>query len=109
MSISIGSDYLNINTENTRNNARIDSMEKKLAGVGAESTDNELMEACKTFESYLVEKMVNALQKTVLKDEEENDYEKYFSDMLYQEYAQQITENSELGIAQKLYEAMKRQ
>ena len=32
----------------------------------------------------------------------------YFGDMMYQEYAKQITENGELGLAQQLYESMKR-
>ena len=31
-----------------------------------------------------------------------------FGDRLYQEYANQITEHSELGLAQQLFNAMKR-
>ena len=41
-------------------------------------------------------------------EEEESDYLTYFGDMMYQEYAKQITENGELGLAQQLYESMKR-
>lgn len=109
MSISIGDNYLYaMNTENSKSTAKANKLQNQLTGVNSESTDEELMEACKTFESYLAEKMITAMKKTVPKDEEESDYEKYFNDMLYQEYAQQITENSELGIAQQLYEAMKR-
>ena len=48
------------------------------------------------------------MKKTIPKDEEEeNDYMEYFGDMLYQQYAESITESGQLGIAQQLYEAMK--
>ena len=49
-------------------------------------------------------------QKKTLTDSEEDDspYMNMFGDKLYKEYADQITEHGELGLAQKLYEAMKR-
>lgn len=109
MSISIGSDSIfAMTTENAKSTAKNKNIESKLENIGSEATDEELMEACKSFESYLLEKMIASMEKTIPKDEEEmNDYESYFGEMLYQEYAQQITEKGEIGLAQQLYEAMK--
>ena len=48
-------------------------------------------------------------KKTVKSDEdEENSYMQYFGDTLIQEYAEIVSDQSNLGIAQSLYESMKR-
>ena len=45
----------------------------------------------------------------MLSDEDsEGDYMKMFGDNLTQSYAEMITETADLGIAQMLYESMKR-
>lgn len=110
MSISIGSDSIYaMTTENAKSSAKAASVETKLTGISSDASDEELLEACKTFESYLVEQVISSMEKTIPKDEEdEGDYESYFKDMLYKEYAQKITDNGELGLAQQLYESMKR-
>lgn len=109
MPISIGSDSIfAMAAENAKGSAKANNLQKKLDNINSEAEDEQLMEACKSFEAYLVERMISAMEKTVPKNEEnKNDYKSYFGDMLYQEYAQQITESGELGIAQQLYEAMK--
>lgn len=85
-------------------------LEKNLAGMGkANATDDEMMKACKEFEAYMVEQVYKAMEKTIIKaDEEENEYESYFGDMRIQQYAQQISDQGTLGLAQQLYESMKR-
>ena len=87
------------------------------------STKDELMEACKEFEAYFVEQMFEAMKKMVPENEEENDgsiaagmsdgssYMDYFGDMLTQEYASSAAESNGgqgIGLAQMLYEQMKR-
>ncbi len=78
-----------------------------------EATDDELMEVCEDFESYLVEQMYKAMEKTIMKDEDEESdsiaskYTDYFGDMQIQEYAKMSTETGGLGIAQMLYEQLK--
>ena len=37
----------------------------KIGGIGKDSSDEELMEACKSFESYFVQKMIEEAKKTV--------------------------------------------
>lgn len=96
------SDYWK-STQTTKN------LEKTLESDVSQKTDDELMDACKEFETYLVEQMFKAMQKMVPKnEEEENDYTEMFGDMLTQEYAKSSTSQQSLGIAQKLYEQMKR-
>lgn len=74
----------------------------------ASEINEELMEACKSFETYLVEQTIKEMQKTVLKDEEDSDKFGLFQDLLYKEYATSITEQGDLGLAKELYESMKR-
>lgn len=95
-----------LSTQSVKQDSKTESLKNKITNS---STDEEMMEACKSFESYFVEQMIQSMRDTIPKDEEENsEYEDCFGDMLYQEYANSITESGQLGIAQKLYEAMKR-
>lgn len=109
MSIGIGSDssFYSI-TDMLGNTTKTDKITSTLNST--EATDEELMDACKSFESYLVEQVFKNMEKTVMKsdEEEENDYLTQFNDILYEKYAEQVTERGELGIAQMLYESMKR-
>lgn len=72
------------------------------------ATDEELMEVCKSFEAYFLEQVMKGMEKTIPYQEEKNSYVEYFGDMLYEEYAKSATENQGLGLAQMLYESMKR-
>ncbi len=73
------------------------------------ATDEELMDVCKSFESYFIEQIMKEAKKTVKSDEdEENSYIQYFGDTLIQEYAEIVSDQSNLGIAQSLYDSMKR-
>lgn len=101
--------YGNYYMQNAQNTARTSGLEQKLTNGGmTEATDEELMDACKEFESYLVEQVLKQVKESIPKiEEEENQYTEYFGDMMLQEYASAITEQGSLGIAQKLYEGMK--
>jgi flagellar protein FlgJ len=73
------------------------------------ATDEELMAACKEFETYLVEQVIKNTKSAMLDDEDsQGEYMKMFGDKLNQSYAEMIAENANLGIAQMLYESMKR-
>jgi len=87
-----------------------EKLHSKLTDTKLENaSDEELMEVCKSFESYLLEKVLEKTKKTLTESEEEDSpYMTMFKDKLYGEYADQITENGELGLAQQLFEAMKR-
>lgn len=76
------------------------------------ATDAELMAACKEFETYFVEQLFKSMRATIHKaDDSESSGSSYtdmFEDTLYQEYAKNATESGQLGLAQTLYEQMKR-
>lgn len=109
MSISIGSDSIFNTTSTTmQKNAKTSSLENSLSNDLSNKTDEELMDVCKSFESYFIEQVFKEMKNTVLKTDEENEYEEYFGDMLTEQYASEATANSGLGIAQMLYESMKR-
>ena len=86
-----------------------DSLEKK--DYSAASGD-ELLEVCKDFEAYMVEQVMKQMEKMIPKSEEKsNSYLEYFGDTMIQEMASTICESNNgegLGIAQMLYEQMKR-
>lgn len=114
MGISVGSDAnfytaMSQATNTSKASKPANELEAKLASNLEGATDAEMMDACKSFESYLVQQVMKQVKEAVAKSEDEQgEYMSYFGDMLYEKYAEDITESGELGIAQQLYEAMKR-
>lgn len=109
MDISIGSGAGYYTAAGALSNAaKTDQITSTLKNRNA--TDEELMKACKDFEAYLLEQVFKNMEKTVMKDEdeEENDYLVQFGDMLYEEYAKMASESQSIGLAQMLFESMKR-
>jgi flagellar protein FlgJ len=79
----------------------------------SQSSDEELLSACKEFESYFLEQIFKEMQKTVdvFKDENSTPNDSlvgYFKDSTLQELASTSTEKEGLGLAQMLFEQMKR-
>ena len=81
----------------------------KIGGIGKDSSDEELMEACKSFESYFVQKMIEEAKKTVENEDEEGEYTKMFADMRNEQLADTVTESGQIGLAQQLYDNLKQQ
>lgn len=110
MSIGLGSDIMYAQMQKSANDTKATKLQSKLTGMKQETaTDEEMMEVCKEFESYLVEQVMKRMKDAMTdSEEEENEYLSYFGDMMYQEYAKTIAQNGELGLAQQLYESMKR-
>lgn len=108
MDLSVSSGLgLNKATGNLFNNAKADNLKAAINKNNA--TDEELMEACKSFEAYLLEQAFKGMEKTIIKDEEnQNEYLIQFADNLYEEYAKEATKTQGIGLAQTLYESMKR-
>lgn len=112
--MSIGIDNLNTvyNSEYLNQTSRTGELESTLSSDMTTATDDKLMEVCKDFESYFTEQVFKAMKKMVPENEDSSSsssgYLDYFEDMLNQEYAAASTEGEGLGIAQMLYEQMKR-
>lgn len=94
------------------NNQSTSKLENKLNSDMTAATDDELMDACKQFEAYFLEQMFKEMMKTVPKDEDmsasTSTLMDYYTDEMMQKLAEDSTENNSLGLAQTLYEQMKR-
>lgn len=94
-------------------NQSASKLQDKLNGTEySTATDDELMDACKQFEAYFVEQMYKAMLKTIPENEEMSNSTStmmdYYKDQMVQGIAEQTTEQSGLGLAQMLYEQMRR-
>ena len=105
---SIYSSYM---TE-TSANAQADKLKSVASKAGNDSTDEELMDACKQFEAYFLEQVFKEMLKTVPTadsgDQPTSNLVDFFKENTVQEIAKQSTESNSLGLAQMLYEQMKR-
>ncbi|MGN0161849.1 MAG: rod-binding protein [Lachnospiraceae bacterium] len=112
MSISIDGMLNSYNTYQTQDTTS-SKLSETLSKDFSEATDEELMSVCKEFESYFLEQVFKSMQKMVPEHEYESSSSKtqmeYFQDEMMAQYAQSVTEQGEgLGLAQMLYEQMKR-
>lgn len=94
-------------------NQSASKLKDKLSGADySKATDDELMAACKQFEAYFVEQMYKGMLKTIPKSEDTSNYTNtimdYYKDQMIQAVAEETTKQSGLGLAQMLYEQMKR-
>ena len=108
-SIGLGTtDYTSIINETHQTELEKSLKSSKAADKSERPTDDELMDAAKQFETYMVEQIYKSMEKTIMKaDDDENEYMRYFGDLRVQQYAQAVTDQGKLGLAQQLYEAMK--
>ena len=89
------------------------SYSSKLGSTSADSIEStlksteKLMDVCKDFESYFVQKIIEESKKTLDNEDEQGEYMQYFSDTLNQEYSKIITDNGGTGLAQQLYDSLK--
>ncbi|MCR4678834.1 MAG: rod-binding protein [Lachnospiraceae bacterium] len=78
----------------------------------SKATDDELMKVCKQFEAYFLEQCFKEMTKTVGTEEFSSGATStlvdYYKDNLIQKIASDSTEQNSLGLAQMLYEQMKR-
>lgn len=104
------------NTYNTSSSTK--ELESSLSSTDlSTASEDELLSVCKDFEAYFVEQVFKSMEKMVPKDEDDstssssNSLTDYFKDGLVTQYASNASESNGgegLGIAQLLYEQMKR-
>ena len=96
------------------NNASASKLEGQLKTGYENATDEELMDACKQFEAYFVEQMYKGMMKTIPENEEGTSHYTstvmdLYKDRMVQSMAEETTnQNGGLGLAQMLFEQMKR-
>lgn len=83
------------------------AIEKK---PGKKPLDKKLWDACIEAESLIVGNMIKEMKKTVHKSEwlHGGQAEEIFEDMLYDEYAINMSKNSDFGMAKMLYDELSR-
>ena len=107
---SIGSMYLNnVKDSASRSTDLADKLKNGMEG----KSDAELMEACKEFEAYFTEQIFKNMRKSMIPASEEDSgsmstLKNYFEDELWKNYSSQAADQSNNGLAQMLYEQMKR-
>lgn len=94
--------------------AKATDLARNLSGKAENaSTDDELMDVCKQFESYMLEQVFKHMDKTIIRNDDGKDASTenlvdFFRGQTIQELASQSTEKQGLGIAQQLYEQLRR-
>ena len=106
---SLYTDYYAKAASDAKNTRLSATAKKDLSG----SSDEELMEVCKDFESYFVEQVLKQAMEVFTEGEESSSgamstLQSYYKDNLIKEYAGKITENQEMGLAKTLFDQMKR-
>lgn len=106
------SSYSNFLTNQASANAATSKLEDSLKSDYSQASDEELMDVCKTFESYFLEQMFKGMMNTIPKSDESESSSSalvdYFKDLTIQDIAKESTEQNSLGLAQMMYEQMKR-
>ncbi len=105
---NVYTECLNQQTDNVSAKKMQDTVSKDYS----QASDKELLDVCKQFEAYFMEQVFKQMEKTVIKDESSSGSSTalvdYFKDSALQELTKTSTETQGLGIAQALYEQMKR-
>ena len=102
-----------VNTVSDNAKAASDDMSKKLKKDMSGSTDEELMDVCKEFEAYFIEQVFKNMKKSMVPQSEsmsgaDATLKDFYEDKLMSEYAAGAARQSSNGLAQMLYEQMKR-
>ena len=97
---------------NNASTAKTDSLKNSVNGLSSNSTDEELMEVLKDFESYFIEQMIKQMKETFTDDEEESSvasqYTDTFMDYAIEDVADMLLEEVGGSMTQQLFEQMKR-
>lgn len=102
--------------DTTKTNAATNSaasLKSSINGVSSESTEEELLQVCKDFESYFVEEVLKEVKENMTTEEEEEDSSiqtltDYHMDSVIELVADEVVDQVGESFAQQLYEQMKR-
>lgn len=100
------------NASASANTAKADSLKNSVAGLSSNSTEEELMEVLKDFESYFIEQMIKQMKETFTDDDKESSvasqYTDTFMDYAIEDVADMLLEEVGGSMTQQLFEQMKR-
>ena len=91
---------------------KTDALQSNALGLSSTSTEEELMEVLKDFESYFIEQMIKQMKETFTDEDEESSmasqYTDTFMDYAIEEVADLMLEEVGGSMTQQLFEQMKR-
>ena len=107
---SIGDTYF-LNYSPEASNAISDRVTQQIQDAG---TDEEMLDACKQFEAYMIQQMFKTMQEAAKvfsdDDDDDNSYVNMFQDNYLASIAEQMVNSGQgLGIAEQLYESTMRE
>ena len=112
MDITGISSLMNQTTTNNAQASKADSLQNSATGLSSSSTEEELMDVLKDFESYFFEQIIKEMKETFTNDEEESSvasqYTDTFMDYAIEEVADILVEEVGGNMTQQLFEQMKR-
>lgn len=113
MDVSGISSMLNQTTAtNNAADSKADSLQNSVHGLSSSSTEEELMEVLKDFESYFIEQIIKEMKDTFTDEDEESSmasqYTDTFMDYAIEEVADILLEEVGGNMTQQLFEQMKR-
>ena len=104
-----------LNQTTATNNAassKADSLQNSANGLSSNSTEEELLEVLKDFESYFIEQIIKEMKDTFTDEDEESSvasqYTDTFMDYAIEEVADILLEEVGGNMTQQLFEQMKR-
>lgn len=105
---------LDATTADSVSNNKASSLQNTLNGVSSETSEEELLQVCKDFESYFVEEVLKEIKKNMEADEEEDEdsslstMKDFYMDTTIETVADQTVDQMGGNFTQQLFEQMKR-
>ena len=100
------------NTTQKADNTKTDGLKNSVNGLSSESTEEELMEVLKDFESYFLEQIIKKMKDTFTDEDEESSvasqYTDTFMDYAIEDVADILLDEVGGSMTQQLFEQMKR-
>ena len=88
------------------------SLPNSLNSISSDTSEDELMQVCKDFESYFVEEVLKEIKESLMDDDEEDSSTStmtdYYMDNVIEQVADQVVDEVGTSFTQQLYEQMKR-
>lgn len=111
MSVSINDNmynYLTQTAQNAKNSASVGAVNGAISGIGENSSEEEMKQAIKDFESYFVEQILKNVQESLKDDEDSSNAQltEYFMGQVNETLADKIVEQTGSRLTQTLYEQM---
>ena len=110
--MSISLDGISSYLDQAKSTSSSSGVEKTLSSDLSTASDDQLMDACKNFESYMIEQVVKEMEKTIPEDENEDSsmsqLKDYYKAQMVQTMSEKMADQNGNSFAQTMYEQMKR-